>query len=205
MPDDIITDSGSYSDIVFDILHLLNRKYRPQLANLPDQRLWRIDPAADYGPLDKAARGRIDLDKIVEHWEDMCRVAVSMHRGEVSAREVTRMNSRDGNPTSLGRPSPTTGESSRPSFSALCKRTRRAPLPREEVQNGGSPGSNLRAGSGAPAGCCIASRRSFDVGGGPQSMSRCPVSALAWFLNSSTWLLALIRKVSPLLSCFTTR
>ena len=72
-----------------------------QLANLPDQRLWRIDLAADYGPLDKAARGRIDLDKIGEHWEDICRVAVSMHRGEVSAHEVTRMISRDGNPTSL--------------------------------------------------------------------------------------------------------
>ncbi|NKY53917.1 Tn3 family transposase [Nocardia vermiculata] len=102
VPEDIITDSGSYSDIVFGILHLLDRKYRPQLKNLPDHRLWRIDPAADYGPLDKAARGRIDLDKISEHWEDMCRVAVSMHRGEVSGHEVTRMISRDGNPTSLG-------------------------------------------------------------------------------------------------------
>ena len=102
VPEDIITDSGSYSDIVFGLTHLLGYKYRPQLANLPDQRLWRIDAAADYGPLDKAARGRIDLDKVSEHWEDMCRVAVSMHRGEVSGHEVTRMISRDGNPTSLG-------------------------------------------------------------------------------------------------------
>ncbi|ORI20697.1 Tn3 family transposase [Rhodococcus sp. 1168] len=102
VPEDIITDTGSYSDIVFGILHLLGRKYRPQLANLPDQRLWRIEPAADYGPLNTAARGRIDLGKISAHWEDMCRVAVSMNRGEVSAHEVTRMISRDGNPTSLG-------------------------------------------------------------------------------------------------------
>jgi TnpA family transposase len=65
-------------------------------------RLWRIDPAADYGPLDKAARGRIDVEKICSYWEDMCRVAVSMNRGEVSAHEVTRMISRDGNPTALG-------------------------------------------------------------------------------------------------------
>ncbi|WP_227999729.1 Tn3 family transposase [Nocardia australiensis] len=102
IPEQIITDTGSYSDIVFGILHLLGRKYRPQLANLPDQRLWRIDSAADYGPLNKAARGRIDTGKIAEHWEDMCRLAVSMHAGEVSAHEVTRMISRDGNPTSLG-------------------------------------------------------------------------------------------------------
>lgn len=83
-PEAIITDTGSYSDIVFGMLHLLGRQYRPQLANLPDQRLWRIDPAADYGPLDRAARGRIDVDRITQHWEDMCRVAVSIHSGEVS-------------------------------------------------------------------------------------------------------------------------
>lgn len=102
VPDDIISDNGSYSDIVFGLLHLLGRKYRPQLKSLPDRRLWRIDPSADYGPLDKAARGRIDVEKICSHWEDMCRVAVSMNRGEVSAHEVTRMISRDGNPTHLG-------------------------------------------------------------------------------------------------------
>jgi TnpA family transposase len=56
VPEAIITDTGSYSDIVFGMLHLFGRQYRPQLANLPDQRLWRIDPAADYSPLDRAAR-----------------------------------------------------------------------------------------------------------------------------------------------------
>lgn len=102
VPEAIITDTGSYNDIVFGLLHLLGRQYRPQLANLPDQRLWRIDPAADYGPLDKAARGRIDVERIGRHWEDMCRIAVSIHTGEVSAHEVTRMISRDGQPASLG-------------------------------------------------------------------------------------------------------
>jgi hypothetical protein len=60
VPEVIITDTGSYSDIVFGLLHLIDRKYRPQLANLPDQRLWRIDTKADYGPLQRAARGVID-------------------------------------------------------------------------------------------------------------------------------------------------
>jgi TnpA family transposase len=32
----------------------------------------------------------------------MCRIAVSIHSGEVSAHEVTRMISRDGQPTALG-------------------------------------------------------------------------------------------------------
>lgn len=102
VPEAIITDTGSYSDIVFGLLHLLGRQYRPQLANLPDQRLWRIDGNADYGPLHQAARGRIDVERIALHWEDMCRIAVSIHSGEVSAHEVTRMISRDGQPTRLG-------------------------------------------------------------------------------------------------------
>ena len=42
VPEAIITDTGSYSDIVFGLLHLTGVKYRPQLANLPDQRLWRF-------------------------------------------------------------------------------------------------------------------------------------------------------------------
>ena len=101
-PEAIITDTGSYSDIVFGLVHLIGKRYRPQLANLPDQRLWRFDQGADYGPLNQAARGRIDTGKIAAHWEDMCRVAVSIHECEVSAHDVTRMISRDGNPTPLG-------------------------------------------------------------------------------------------------------
>ncbi len=64
--------------------------------------MWRFDAAADYGPLNQAARGRIDTGKIVAHWQDICRVAVSIHECEVSAHDVSRMISRDGNPTPLG-------------------------------------------------------------------------------------------------------
>lgn len=101
-PDEIVTDTGSYSDIVFGLMHLIGKRYRPQLANLPDQRLWRFDRSADYGPLNQAARGHIDTDKITAHWEDMCRVAVSINECQVSAHDVTRMISRDGKPTPLG-------------------------------------------------------------------------------------------------------
>ncbi|WP_458687573.1 Tn3 family transposase [Nocardia tengchongensis] len=102
VPEVIITDAGSYSDIVFGLLHMLGFQYRPKLANLPDQRLWRFDARADYGALDKAARSLIDVNKIAARWDDMCRVAVSINTGEVSAHDVTCMISRDGRPTALG-------------------------------------------------------------------------------------------------------
>ena len=101
-PDIVITDSGSYSDLVFGLVHLLGMSYRPQLADLPDQQLWRINPAASYGPLDAAARGKIDLGKVRRHWPDILRVAASIHTGAVRAYDVIRMLQRDGHPTPLG-------------------------------------------------------------------------------------------------------
>ena len=101
-PEVIVTDTGSYSDIVFGLLHLLGFDYRPQLADLPDAKLWRVDPAADYGPLNQTARGRIDLARVRRHWPDIIRVVASIHTGTVSAYDIIRVLQRDGRPTPLG-------------------------------------------------------------------------------------------------------
>ncbi|MGH9222730.1 MAG: Tn3 family transposase, partial [Acidimicrobiales bacterium] len=101
-PEVIVGDTGTYSDMVFGLLRLLGREYRPQLADLPDAKLWRIDVAADYGPLDAAARGRIDLGRVRRHWPDLCRLVASVHTGAVSAHDVIRMLSPGGRSTQLG-------------------------------------------------------------------------------------------------------
>jgi TnpA family transposase len=92
-PDIIVTDTGSYSDVVFGLVHLLGMQYRPALADLPDQKGWRIQDA-DYGPLARFARGKIDLA--------ILRVVVSIYTGRIRAYDVMRMLQRDGNPTPLG-------------------------------------------------------------------------------------------------------
>ena len=101
-PDIIVADTGTYSDLVFGLAQLLGIEYRPELADMPDQRSWRIDPAANYGPLNTAARGRIDLDRVRRHWEDILRVIASIYTGTVRAYDVVRILQRDGNPTPLG-------------------------------------------------------------------------------------------------------
>jgi TnpA family transposase len=101
-PDMIVTDTASYSDIVFGLLTLAGFTYAPQLADLPDQKMWRIDRAADYGAFQDAARGRVDLVRIERHWEDILRIIGSIHTGAVRAYDVIRMLSRDGRPTPLG-------------------------------------------------------------------------------------------------------
>ncbi len=101
-PEVIISDTGSYSDMVFGLLHLLGFDYRPQLADLPDAKLWRIDAAADYGPVNAAARGRIDLERIRTSWSEILRIVASIHTGTVSAHDVIRMLAHGGKPTRVG-------------------------------------------------------------------------------------------------------
>lgn len=98
----IVTDTASYSDIVFGLLTLAGFAYAPQLADLPDQKMWRIDRGADYGAFQDAARGRVDLARIERHWEDILRIIGSIHTGAVRAYDVIWMLSRDGRPTPLG-------------------------------------------------------------------------------------------------------
>ena len=101
-PDIVITDTGSYSDLVFGLVSLLGVQYRPALADIPHQKGWRISRDADYGPLNTFARGRIDLGRVRGHWHDILRVVVSIYTGTVRAYDVVRMLQRDGHPTALG-------------------------------------------------------------------------------------------------------
>jgi TnpA family transposase len=102
LPEIVVSDTGSYSDLVFGLLELLGISYRPALADLPDQKGWRISADAGYGPLGAFARGRIDLAKIRRNWEDILRVVASIYTGTVRAYDVVTMLQRDGHPTALG-------------------------------------------------------------------------------------------------------
>ena len=102
LPEIVVSDTGSYSDVVFGLLELLGISYRPALADLPDQKGWRFKADADYGPLSTFARGRIDTAKIRRNWEDILRVVASIYTGTVRAYDVVTMLQRDGHPTALG-------------------------------------------------------------------------------------------------------
>jgi hypothetical protein len=102
LPEVVVTDTGSYSDVTFGLLELLDNSYRPALADLPDQKGWRINPGADNGPLNTFARAKIDLRRVRRNWEDMLRVVASIYTGTVRAYDVVTMLQRDGHPTALG-------------------------------------------------------------------------------------------------------
>ena len=63
-----------------------------------------MDLNADYGLLDPAARGKIDLSRIKRHWPDILRIVGSVHDGAVSASDVMRMLQHGGTRLSSGSP-----------------------------------------------------------------------------------------------------
>ena len=102
-PIQIMADSAGYSDIVFGLFALLGYRFSPRLADLGKARFWRIDPTADYGPLNGIARQRVHVELIRHHWEDLLRLAGSLQMGTVPANEVVRLLQGGGHPTTLGR------------------------------------------------------------------------------------------------------
>lgn len=101
-PETVITDTASYSDIVFGLFAICGYQFSPRIADISDARLWRANTAADYGPLQPVSNHTIRLDRIRAHWGDMLRVAGSLAPGEVRGHDLIRMLSRDGKPTGLG-------------------------------------------------------------------------------------------------------
>ena len=101
LPEVLVTDTGSYSDLIFGIASLLGVDYRPALADLPDQKGWRPGDGADYGSLNTFARGKLDLGKVRRHWSEILRLIATIYTSKVSASDLVRALQRDGHPTAL--------------------------------------------------------------------------------------------------------
>jgi TnpA family transposase len=102
-PRQLMTDSAGYSDIVFGLFWLLGFQFSPRLAELGEARFRRIDPKANYGVLNGLARHRVNTALIIQHWDDLLRIAGSLKMGTVRASELIRSLQRGGRASSLGR------------------------------------------------------------------------------------------------------
>jgi TnpA family transposase len=99
----VSTDTAGASEIVFALAWTLGYRWAPRLADLPDQRLWRINPNAQYGPLDGLARHRINPRIIAENWDQICRLTASLRERTVTPSAIVRTPQRGPNPSSLAR------------------------------------------------------------------------------------------------------
>jgi TnpA family transposase len=102
-PTTVSTDTAGASEIVFALAWTLGYRYAPRLADLADQRLWCIDPSANYGPLHGLARNRINTALITGQWDEICRLTASLEARTVTPSAILRSLQRGLNPSSLGR------------------------------------------------------------------------------------------------------
>jgi TnpA family transposase len=100
-PVEIMTDTGAYTDVVFGLFWLLGYRFCPRIADIGGARYWRIDPNADYGPMNGIARHRINTKLIEDNWDDMLRLAGSLKLGVVQATAVMRTLQIGDRPTKL--------------------------------------------------------------------------------------------------------
>jgi len=66
-------------------------------------RFWRIDPQADYGPLNQIATHKVRTKPIAQNWDDFLRVAGSLKHGFVHPHNMMRMLQTNDQPTPLAR------------------------------------------------------------------------------------------------------
>ena len=80
---------------------LLGFRFSPRIVDVGGTRYWRIDPSADYGPLNSVARNRINPNFIAQHWDDLLRLAGSLKLGVVQATSIMRTLQIGERPTKL--------------------------------------------------------------------------------------------------------
>jgi len=102
-PVELMADTAGSSDVVFGLFWLLGYQFSPRLADIGEARFWRIDPTADYGSLQTIARARVNTKLIARNWDDLLRLAGSLHQGTVSASELMRSILRSTRPSTLTR------------------------------------------------------------------------------------------------------
>jgi len=72
------SDTNGFTEHLFGLCVLLGITFMPRLKDLPDQVLSRIDRDADYGALQPLLRGRINVELILEQWDQLVRLAASL-------------------------------------------------------------------------------------------------------------------------------
>ena len=102
-PREIMSDTHGSSDVVFGLFSLLGYRFSPRLADLQDQRFWRMEKNADYGVLGDLSRHTINQRLIADHWDDLLRLVGSLKLGKVKATAVMRTLQRGGSLSGLGR------------------------------------------------------------------------------------------------------
>jgi TnpA family transposase len=90
------TDTHGSSDIIFGMMYFLDIFNAPRLMDLPDRVLYSFEPFKKYAQLNYKLLPTkyLDKDEIIDSWDDILRLMVSLKLGKTTAYQVfKRLNS----------------------------------------------------------------------------------------------------------------
>jgi TnpA family transposase len=79
------TDTAGYTDLVFGLFDLLGLQFSPRLADIAAKTLYCVDKKNRYKHINSLITGKINVDLILRHWDDLLRIAGSLKQGYVTA------------------------------------------------------------------------------------------------------------------------
>lgn len=79
------TDTAGYTDLVFGLFDLLGMRFSPRLADLAGKTLYCVDKKIKYKNINSLITGKINMDLILRHWDELLRIAGSLKQGYVTA------------------------------------------------------------------------------------------------------------------------
>lgn len=79
------TDTAGYTEVIFALFDLLGLSFAPRIRDVGGQQLYRVKRQMSNATLKPLFKRRIDRQLILDHWDEMLRVAGSLKQGWVTA------------------------------------------------------------------------------------------------------------------------
>lgn len=84
------TDTGGASDHVFALFALIGKRFAPRLRNIKDRKFHTFEKANAYPALESHIGAPINTALILEHWDDLLRLAASITTGTVAPSTILK-------------------------------------------------------------------------------------------------------------------
>ncbi len=82
------TDTAGFTDHVFGLMHLLGFRFAPRIRDLGETKLYVPKKPTDYPALEKLIGGRLNINHLRSHWDDILRLTTSIKQGTVTKSEL---------------------------------------------------------------------------------------------------------------------
>lgn len=84
------TDTEGYTEHIFALCFLLGIDFMPRIKDLKTQQLYRADKTLDYGVINPLLSKTVNLDIVIEQWDQMIRIVASLKNKLTPAHEIIR-------------------------------------------------------------------------------------------------------------------